>query len=84
VRARIAPFLLSLLVPGTGHVYVGRTRLGAALAIAWTLSVHVILHGTWVVPKLFAPWAVPAAWAVAVGLWIAAQVSLLCGGRAQT
>jgi cytosine/uracil/thiamine/allantoin permease len=81
---KLEPFLFSILLPGAGHLCVGRTAVGLAAALLWTFCVHVILHGTWVVPKMFPTWAVPAAWVAAAAIWLWALVSLRRSRREST
>jgi len=69
--------LLSLVLPGAGHIHGHRHLHGWALAILWAACWHVILLGTFVIPKFFAPWMVPVSLAAAGAVWIWGMLDVL-------
>jgi tetratricopeptide (TPR) repeat protein len=64
--------VLSLLMPGSGHVYAHKTLLGFALIFVWFLVLALALLGGFVVPVTEAPGSVSQLW----GLGLAAALLL--------
>jgi hypothetical protein len=70
--------VLSVLSPGTGQVYGGRTLPGFALVLAWYavmagLVTSRLLHPTAVSSRLTPPWGTVLAAVVLAAVWVAAN-----------
>jgi Tfp pilus assembly protein PilF len=70
--------VLSVLAPGSGHVFAGHTFVGVALLAAW-YSVVALLTASWITPltdaasRLVPPWPLVAAGVVLAAVWLTAN-----------
>ena len=80
-RTWVAARLMSLALPGSGHILGGRTLLGALLLVAWSAAwVGFLLQGRLLVPpeKIVptgGPGAVLLLAALGLGTWVVANLS---------
>jgi protein-S-isoprenylcysteine O-methyltransferase Ste14 len=70
--------LLSVAAPGAGHLYAGRTFVGALVLLAWCgilslLAASQVVWFTEVASRLVPPWPLVAAGVLLAAVWILAN-----------
>jgi hypothetical protein len=72
----VVPWLLNLIVPGTGLILARREWLGFLLAVIFGICGNVALAGGFIAPAAIPPWLTGVAAVLTLLAWVVAQVLL--------